>query len=59
MSAIRNLKPSLTRFNVTCLNKGSFGLHLVKCFVLRTHEDIVTDHILVAGAELRVLDKRE
>lgn len=59
LSAIRKLKLSLTRFNVTCLSKGALGLHFVKCFIFKTHEDVVTDHVLVTGAEVRVLDKRE
>jgi hypothetical protein len=59
MSAIVSLKLSLTRFTVTCLDRGSFGLHFVKCLILRTREDVVTDHLLVSENEVKVLDKRE
>jgi hypothetical protein len=59
MSLIANLKLSLTKFTVTCVNRGSFGLHFMKCFILRTHEEVVTDHLLVSEDQVRVLDKRE
>lgn len=59
MIEIKNLKLSLSRFTVNCYDKASFGLHLIRCFVLRGHEDIVTDHLLVSEEGVRVLDKRE
>lgn len=59
MMEIKNLKLSLSRFTVSCYNRASFGLHFVRCLMLRGHEDVVTDHILISEEEVRVLDKRE
>lgn len=49
----RNLKLPLSKFSVACLDTASHGMHFVKCFVLRTREDIVTDHLLVRGKKSR------
>jgi hypothetical protein len=59
MTTLSNLRLSLTKFSVTCVNRGSFGLHFVKCFIFRTHEEVVTDRLLVSKDGVRVLDKRE
>lgn len=59
MMEIKNMKLSLSRFRVSCLNKASFGLHFIRCLALRTHEDVVTDHLLVSEEGVRVLDRRE
>ncbi len=59
MMEIRNLKLSLSRLGVKCFNKASFGLHLIRCYVLEEHEDVVTDHLLVSDKVVKVLDRRE
>jgi hypothetical protein len=59
MMEIKNLKLSMSRFSVSYFSKASFGLHFIRCLVLRTHEDVVTDHLLVSEEGVRVLDTRE
>ncbi len=59
MMEIKNLKLSLSRFGVSCYDNASFGLHFIRCFILQTHEDVVTDHLLVSEEGVRVLDERE
>jgi hypothetical protein len=55
----RNLKLSLSFLRVKCFTVASLGLRFVRCFALRSQEDVVTDHLLVSDTEVRVLDKRE
>lgn len=61
MSANRfvNLKLSLARFRLACVDKGLSGLHSIRCFVVRTNEEVVTDHLSVSDGQVMVLDKRE
>ncbi len=59
MSAIWNLKLSLSRLGVACVDKGSFGLHFVRCFIFWTHEEVVTDHFRLSKDKVEVLDTRE
>jgi len=58
MNGIANLKLSLTKFGVNFVNGGAFGLRFVKCLVPRTKEEVVTDHPLVSGTQVRDLDGR-
>jgi hypothetical protein len=59
MATLSNLRLSLSRFSVACVDRSPFGLHFVKCFIFRTHEEVVTDHLLVSKGGVRVLDRRE
>lgn len=59
MIEVRNLKLSLTRFRVGCLEKAYLGLHFVRCLLLQEQEDVVTDHLLVSEQGVHVLDNRE
>jgi hypothetical protein len=59
MSTFATSRFPLTKLSMACVNRGPFGLHSIKRFIFRTHEVIVTDHLLVSGDEARMLDNRK
>jgi hypothetical protein len=59
MMETKNLKLSLTRFKVSCLERAYLGLRFIRCLLVQAQDDVVSDHFLVSEEGVKVLDNRE
>ncbi len=59
MEGVTLLKISLGRLSTACFKKVRGGLSLVRCVMFETHEDVVTDHLVITKDSVRVLDHRK
>ncbi len=59
MEGVTLLRISLGRLSTTCFKKVHWGLSLVRCVLLETHEEVVTDHLIISKDSVRVLDHKK
>ncbi len=59
MQGLALLKISLGRLSTKCFKKVHEGLTFVRCVLLETREDVVTDHLIVSKDSVSVLDHKK
>ncbi len=59
MQGITLLKISLGRLSTTCFKKVHAGLTLVRCVMLETHNDVVTDRLIISRSSVKVMDHKK
>ncbi len=59
MQGLALLRISLGRLSTVCFKKMHEGLTFVRCVLLETHEDVVTDHLVISKDSVRVLDHKK